>query len=63
MRKAKNLMKDTNDYLPSTLEVIDFDLGQLEKYGDSDSQLNYLYFLRDEVNKRIKTENKNRKSN
>lgn len=55
-------MQDHNDYLPSTVAVIDRDLSALEERGDADSQLNYLLFLRDEVNKRIKAENKARKA-
>lgn len=54
-------MKDHNDYLPKTIEWIDSDLEALAERGDTDSKLNYLYFLRDGINKRIKEENKKRK--
>ena len=57
-------MKDTNDYLPSTLEIIDRDIELIKDQewaradsGKNEAQ-NYLLFLRDEVNKRLKAERK-----
>lgn len=55
-------MKTHEDYLPSTVAVIDMDIAALQENGDSDSVANYLYFLRDEVNKRIKAETKAKKA-
>ena len=59
---------DHNDLLPALFSGMD---GHLEILADQpwarkdsgvDAKLNYLYFLRDEVNKRIKAENRKRKA-
>ena len=47
-------MKDHNDYLPTTIEEIEYSIEQLKEKGDADAVMNYLYFLRDEVNALIK---------
>lgn len=60
-------MIDHNDLLPALVSGIDGHLDILadqpwaRKDGGTDAKLNYLYFLRDEVNKRIKAENRKRK--
>lgn len=52
----------THDYLlPALVKGLDQHLEILRDNGEVDSELNYLYFLRDEVNKRIKAENNKRK--
>ena len=47
-------VKDHNDYLPTTIEEIEYSIEQLKEKGDADAVMNYLYFLRDEVNALIK---------
>ena len=51
-------MKDFNDYLPSTKEIIKNDIESLKEQGymdgGKDATMNYLYFLRDFVNEELK---------
>lgn len=54
-------MIDHDDILPLTLTVVDNGLEKLARGGDSETTLNYLYCLRDEINARIETESKERK--
>lgn len=58
-------MKDHNDLLPSTLKFVDMDIADLKEQGyrdgGADATLNYLYFLRDEINNRIKATKKAQK--
>lgn len=59
-------MKDHNDLLPDTIAIIENDLDRLKnqdwikKTSPFDAQLNYLYFLRDEIYSRIIKTNKDR---
>ena len=61
-------MKDSHDFLPKTLDIIDMDLESIldqtwiRKTSGYEEQANYLYFLRDEINKRIRKANKARKA-
>lgn len=50
-----------NDFLKTDVKSIDTSIDILGDAGDSDAVANYLYFLRDEINKRIKAENRKRK--
>ena len=55
-------MKDHNDYLPHDIQLIKYSLQALSEQGyrdgGQDAKLNYLHFLRDEVNKLIRQEKK-----
>lgn len=50
-------MKDFNEYVKLDTEQIEYSVLTLNEFGDSDATINYLYFMRDEINKQIKKVN------
>lgn len=55
-------MRDFNEPLETIKKFVDEDIKDLKENGDSDASLNYLYFLRDELNKKIKQERKEQRA-
>ena len=49
--------KDFNDYRDNMISRIEADYQELVENGYTDSASNFLYFLRDDINKLIKKEN------
>jgi hypothetical protein len=55
-------MIDFNQYLTPDKEIMNISAQTLRVHGDSDAELNYLYFMRDEANRLIQKAKRDKKS-